>query len=358
MTATSAQERAAGGLRHADRSARNGVAATNGRRVVGWLVALAVLVGVCILSLVVGAKDIPFATIWDALFSDAYPDERIILWDMRIPRTVLGVIAGAALGVAGALIMALTRNPLADAGILGVNSGAAFAVAIAVGFLGLGGIWTYIWFAFLGAVLATVAVYCLGSLGRGGATPIRLTLAGVALGAVLSGVTFGMTLLNPDAFDKMRFWTAGSIAGRGLDISAAVGVFIAIGLVLAAVIVNSLNAVALGDDLARSLGANITRTRIIGVIAITLLCGAVTAAAGPIMFLGLMVPHIARWLIGPDQRWILVYTVVLAPSIFLLSDILGRVVVRPGELQVGIISAMVGAPVLIAMVRREKASGL
>lgn len=358
MTMASLSERGAGGSGEGGRRRPGGVAATHGRRFLAWLLALAVLVGVCLLSLAVGSKDIPLGAVWDALFSYTHVEDQIIVRDMRLPRTMLGILVGAALGVSGALIMALTRNPLADPGILGVNAGAAFAVAIAVGFLGFDGIWAYVWFAFLGAILATVAVYALGSLGRGGTTPIRLTLAGVALGAVLSGITYGMTLLDPQAFDRMRFWTAGSIAGRGLDISAVIGIFIVIGLVLTIAIVGSLNAVALGDDLAKSLGANIVRTRIIGVIAITLLCGAATAGAGPILFLGLMVPHIARWMVGPDQRWIFAYTVLLAPIIFLLSDILGRVVVRPGELQVGIVSAMVGAPVLIAMVRRGKASGL
>ncbi|OZG25750.1 Fe(3+)-siderophore ABC transporter permease [Williamsia sp. 1138] len=335
-----------------------GLARTNARRALGWLVGVALLALVCLLSIAIGAKDIPFGTVWDALWSYNNSGDHIIIRDLRIPRTVLGLLVGMALGVGGALIQAMTRNPLADPGILGVNAGAAFAVALAVGVLGFTGIWAYIWFAFAGAVVVTVVVYALGSVGRGGATPIRLTLAGVAIGAVLTGVTTGLILLDPQAFDQMRFWNAGSIAGRGLDVSGAVAPFIVVGLVLAFVIARPLNAVAMGDDLARSLGANVTRTRVIGVIAVTLLCGAATAAAGPIGFVGLMIPHIARWIVGPDQRWILAYTLVGAPILVLLSDVIGRVIIRPGEMQVGIVTAFVGAPVLIFLVRRGKASGL
>ncbi|WP_237341026.1 iron chelate uptake ABC transporter family permease subunit [Williamsia soli] len=334
------------------------MARTNARRALGWCVGVAILALVCLLSIAIGAKDIPFGTVWDALWSYDNSGDHIIIRDLRIPRTVLGLLVGMALGVGGALIQAMTRNPLADPGILGVNAGAAFAVALAVGVLGFTGIWAYIWFAFAGAVVVTVVVYALGSVGRGGATPIRLTLAGVAIGAVLTGVTTGLILLDPQAFDQMRFWNAGSIAGRGLDVSGAVTPFIVVGLVLAFVIARPLNAVAMGDDLARSLGANVTRTRVIGVIAVTLLCGAATAAAGPIGFVGLMIPHVARWIVGPDQRWILAYTLVGAPILVLLSDVIGRVIIRPGEMQVGIVTAFVGAPVLIFLVRRGKASGL
>ena len=342
----------------AARRRAQGLAQTNTRRMLGWFVGVVVLAAVCMLSIAIGAKDVPFSTVWDALWSYDNSGDHIIVRDLRIPRTILGLIVGVALGIGGALIQAITRNPLADPGILGVNAGAAFAVALAVGVFGVASIWAYIWFAFAGAVVVMVFVYALGSIGRGGATPIRLTLAGVAIGAVLTGITSGLILLDPEAFDQMRFWNAGSIAGRGLEVSGAVAPFVVAGLVLAFVIARPLNAVAMGDDLARSLGANVARTRVIGVIAVTLLCGAATAAAGPISFLGLMVPHVARWIVGPDQRWILAYTLVGGPIVLLLSDVIGRVIIRPGEMQVGIVTAFVGAPVLIFLVRRGKASGL
>jgi iron complex transport system permease protein len=335
-----------------------GLAKTNARRTLGLLVVVAVLVAICLLSVAVGTKNIPLGEVWNGLFAYDDSNNAVIIRELRVPRTVLGLIVGVALGVSGALIQAMTRNPLADPGILGVNAGAAFFVALAVGVFGFTGIWSYIWFAFVGAILATVAVYVLGSMGRSGATPIRLTLSGIALAAVLGGVTSGMLLLDPEAFDKMRFWGAGSLAGRGLDISLAVGPFVALGLILAIVIARPLNAIALGDDLAQSLGAKVKNTRVIGVIAVTLLAGAATAAAGPIGFVGLMIPHIVRWFVGPDQRWILLYTVFAAPCLLLLSDVVGRIVIRPSELQVGIVTAFVGAPVLILLVRRKKVSGL
>lgn len=339
-------------------STPGGLAKTNARRTAGLILVIGLLAAICLLSIAVGTKYIPLNEVWNGLFAYDDSNNAVIIRELRVPRTILGLIVGVALGVSGALIQAMTRNPLADPGILGVNAGAAFFVTLAVGLLGFTGIWSYIWFAFLGAILATVAVYVLGSMGRAGATPIRLTLAGIALGAVLGGITTGMTLLNPEAFDKMRFWGAGSLSGRGLDISFAISPFVILGLILAIVIARPLNAIALGDDLAQSLGAKVKNTRVIGVIAVTLLAGAATAAAGPIGFVGLMIPHMVRWFVGPDQRWILLYTVVAAPCLLLLSDVVGRIVIRPGELQVGIVTAFVGAPVLILLVRRKKVSGL
>ncbi|MDN5595103.1 MAG: iron chelate uptake ABC transporter family permease subunit, partial [Brevibacterium sp.] len=217
----------------------------------------------------------------------------------------------------------------------------------------------YIWFAFLGALVATTGVYIIGSSGRSRSVdPIRLTLAGVAVAAVLTGLTKGILLTNERAFDAFRAWDVGAIAGRGFDTVYAVAPFIVVGIVLALFLAHSLNAVALGDDLAASLGTSVNRTRILTILAVTLLAGGATAAAGPIGFIGLMIPHIARWIVGPDQRWILSYSVILSPILLLVSDVLGRVVMKPGELQVGVVTAFVGAPVLIALVRRKKASGL
>lgn len=350
MSATAAGE---GTERHA------GLAETNAARGFWFGVAALALVATILLSIAVGSKDIPLPTVIEALFAynDANDDHAIII-ALRVPRTLLGLLVGAALGLSGALIQALTRNPLADPGILGVNAGAAFAVTIGVGFFGVGTISGYVWFAFAGAIGATVLVYAVGSVGRGGATPIRLTLSGIAVGAVLSGISSGLALLDPETFDRLRFWNAGSLGVTGFDPVFAVAPFLIVGMLLALVVARPLNAIALGDDLATSLGANIARTRAIVVVAVTLLAGAATAAAGPISFVGLMVPHVARWLIGPDQRWIVAFTILLSPILLLSADIVGRVVMRPGELQVGIVTAFVGAPVLILLARRRKVSGL
>jgi iron complex transport system permease protein len=337
---------------------RVGLASTNAQRSFWLFIAVGVLLLVLLGSIAVGSKDIPLPTVVDALFNYNDSDDHAIILALRVPRTVLGLLVGIALGLAGALIQALTRNPLADPGILGVNAGASFFVTLAVGLFGFTTINSYIWFAFLGAVAATVLVYAIGSVGRGAATPIRLTLAGVAISAVLSGVQSGMALLDPQTFDRMRFWGAGSLTAPGWENIIVPAPFIAAGIVLAIFAARPLNAIALGDDLAASLGANIVRTRIIVVVAVTLLAGAATAAAGPIFFIGLMIPHVARWLIGPDQRWIAALTIVLSPVLLLSADIIGRVIMRPGELQVGIVTAFVGAPVLILLARRRKVSGL
>ena len=328
------------------------------RRLFGLLLALVGLLVLLLLSIAVGSKDIPLGVVIESLLREAARGEAYVIWDMRIPRTVVGLAVGLALGVAGALIQALTRNPLADPGILGVNAGAAFFVALGIAAFGVSSISGYVWFAFAGALVVTVVVYLIGSAGRGGADPVQLTLAGVALGAVLSGIVTVMVLIDPQTFDQMRNWNAGSIVGRGWDILLPVLPFLMIGLLLAIVASSSLNTIALGDDLAKSLGANVARTRTIVILAVTLLAGGATAIAGPIGFVGLMVPHIARWFTGPDQRWILAYTMLLAPSLVLTADIFGRIVIRPGEFPVGIVTAFVGAPVLILLVRRRKASGL
>lgn len=335
-----------------------GLAATNATRTLWFVVALAALVLVLLASLSVGSKTIQFSSVWTALFGYDGSNDHVIIRDMRAPRTVLGLLVGIALGLSGAMIQALTRNPLADPGILGVNAGAGFAVVVGVAVFGVVSIQDYIWFAFAGAVVATVVVYVIGSLGRGGTTPIRLTLAGIAIGAVLSGIASGITLLNPRVFDAMRFWGAGTLSNRTWEMVATIAPFVLVGTAIALAVARPLNAVALGDDLASSLGANLNRTRVWVVVAVTLLCGAATAAAGPIGFVGLMVPHVARWIVGPDQRWIMAYTLAMAPILLLVSDIVGRVVLRPAELQVGIVTAFIGAPVLIWLIRRRKVSGL
>jgi iron complex transport system permease protein len=322
------------------------------------IAAVVALVVVLLLSLAVGTRDIPLSTVWGAVTGSGTGKDASIVLSLRVPRTVLGLLVGGGLGVAGALIQAVTRNPLADPGILGVNAGSAFAVAIAVGVLGITAPLGYVWFAFGGALVTTVVVYLIGSAGRGPVSPARITLAGVAIGAVLAGITSAMLLADPRGFQSMRAWEAGTLADRGWEVVVATGPFLVAGVVLSFFLGHSLNAIALGDDLAQSLGAKVLRTRILALVAITLLSGAATAMAGPIAFVGLMIPHVARWLVGPDQRWIVAYSLVLGPILLLASDVLGRVLLRPAEIQVGIVTAFIGAPVLIALVRRQRVSSL
>ncbi|NEW25503.1 iron chelate uptake ABC transporter family permease subunit [Nocardia cyriacigeorgica] len=319
-----------------------------------WLLAVCALIAVCLLSLLIGAKAIPVPDVWAALWGAPSSPDALIVTDYRLPRTLLGLLAGLALGVAGCLMQGLTRNPLADPGLLGINAGAAFAIAMAVAFLGVEEITAYVWFGFAGAALVSLVVYRLGTAGRQGADPVRLTLAGVAVTAVLSGITKGLILLNANAFDQMREWDAGSLTGRGFDVIAGAAPFILIGLIAAVVAARSLNAVALGDDLARALGVRVGRTRLLTVLALTLLCGTATAAVGPITFVGLAVPHVARWIVGPDQRWIVAYSMVLAPMLLVGADVLGRIVLWPDEVPAGLVAAFLGAPALIWLARRAR----
>ncbi len=327
-------------------------------RGLGLLLALAVLTVAAALSIAVGTKAIPLSVVWDALDGrtsrPARAEDLRIVLDLRLPRTLVGLAAGVALGLAGALMQALTRNPLADPGILGINAGAAATVVLAIRVLGVSSLAGYIWFAFAGAAGAFTIVYLLGTRGRSGASPERLALAGAAVGAALLAVTNAVALLDVTTFDRYRLWTVGTLTGRDLSVLYGVSPFIVAGGLLALGLGPSLNVLALGEDAARALGANLGRTRILSAVAITLLCGAATAAVGPIAFVGLAVPHIARSLVGPDQRWLLPYSLVLAPAMLLLADVLGRIATRPGELPVGLVAAFAGAPVFLAVILRRR----
>ncbi|MBP2320246.1 iron complex transport system permease protein [Kibdelosporangium banguiense] len=326
-------------------------------RAIGLVGALVALIVVCLLSIWFGSKDIPFGATWDVLWHNDGSRDAAIIHSVRIPRTILGVLVGAALGLAGALMQALTRNPLADPGLLGVTAGASSAVVVGIAFLGVTGINGYVWFAFIGAGAASVAVYVLGSAGRG-VSPDRLIMAGAAITAVLISFVSAILLLNPQTFNVFRFWDVGSLGGRDMGVVRQLAPFILVGIVIALALARSLNALALGDQAAKALGTNIGLTRIIGVIAVTLLCGAATAGVGPIGFVGLAVPYAARLIVGPDQRWVLPYSAVLAPILLIGSDVLGRVVNSPEELQVGIVTAFVGAPVFVLLCRRRKVAKL
>ncbi|MEV2278549.1 iron chelate uptake ABC transporter family permease subunit [Nocardiopsis sp. NPDC049922] len=320
----------------------------------GLIVLAAVLALVALLSLWVGARDLPAATTWRLLWHPDASDEALIVHGYRIPRVLLGTAVGVALGLSGALTQALTRNPLGDPALLGVSMGASTGVVVAIAFVGVSGYTGYVWFALLGAVTASVAVYVIGTAGHGRAAPERLILVGAAFTAVLGAFNTGVLMLDPNAFDEFRFWNVGSLAGRYHDVLWPMLPFVGAGVLLALGLARPLNTLALGDDLGIALGARVARTRLLTALAVMLLCGAATAAAGPIAFVGLAVPHAARILVGPDQRWVLAYSTLLAPILLLASDIVGRLLGAPGELQVGIVTAFLGAPVFIALCRRRR----
>jgi iron complex transport system permease protein len=274
----------------------------------------------------------------------------------RLSRTLLGLLAGAALGLAGAVLQALTRNPLADPGLLGINAGASAAVVTAITYFGVTSLSGYVWFAFFGAAAVGALVWFLG--GSRGATPVRLALAGTAISAALYGYLQAVMIMDEAALGKMRFWTVGSLASATDSTITQVLPFLLAGTVLALALARPLNAMAMGDDTAKALGANLNRTRALSMLAATVLCGAATAACGPIVFVGLMVPHVVRSFTGPDLRWILPYAAILSPVLLLGADVIGRIVARPSELQVGIVTAILGGPVFIFLVRRRRTAQL
>ncbi|WP_371829952.1 FecCD family ABC transporter permease [Rhodococcoides trifolii] len=330
------------------------VAAVRRRRLIGLIVLAVALVVVAAMSVAIGARPLAFTEIFHALVASTGSDTDTVVRSLRIPRTALGFVVGVALGVAGALIQGHTRNPLADAGLLGLNAGAAFFVVMGIYLFDVVSPGDYLWFAFAGSAVASIVVFGLSSIGSGASSPLSLALAGAAVAFFLQAMTNAVVLLDQTTLDGYRFWIVGSVAGRGTDILWTVLPFIVVGIVVALASTPSLNTLSLGDDVARSLGTNVGLSRVIGIVAITLLTGAATAACGPIAFVGLVVPHIARSMTGPDYRWLVPYSGLLGGLLLVLADVIGRVLVRPGELQVGIVLAIVGAPFFIALIRRRK----
>jgi iron complex transport system permease protein len=319
-------------------------------RWIGLLLALVLLVVLSLASLALGAKALPLAEVYAALTGGpASPEAESLVIGLRLPRTVAGIITGAALALAGALIQALTRNPLADPGILGVNAGAAAAVALAVGLLGISQPGYYVLFGLVGALVASLAVSVLG-LGD----PLRLVLVGMALGAVLAGLTGAIRLTDREAFNAMVTWEIGSLTDKTWNVIVPLLPFALLGVVIALAVGPALDALVLGKDTAASLGVNILLTRVLALAAISLLAGSATALAGPISFIGLMVPHLARRLTGPSQPWILALSAILGPSLLLAADIIGRLVVSPAEIRTAIVAAFIGAPILIQLALRRK----
>ncbi|GAA4691183.1 iron ABC transporter permease [Nocardioides conyzicola] len=319
----------------------------------GLVVLTLLLVLAGLVSLAVGSRPISLGTVVDVLVHPDGSDASTIVHDLRIPRTILAIAVGISLGIAGALMQGHTRNPLADPGLLGVEAGAAFAVVIGIYVFHVQDLTGYAWFSLAGAGLAAAAVFAIGST-KGGPDPISLVLAGTAVSALLAALTQTVILRDVDTLDAYRFWAVGSVSGRGMDVFWEVLPFMVVGLVLAVLSASTLNLLQLGDDVAVSLGMHPMRHKAIGVLGVMLLTGAATAACGPVGFVGLVVPHVARHFAGVDYRWVIPYSGFIGGLLVVLADVVGRVVVRPGELQVGIVMALVGGPVFIYLVRRTR----
>ncbi|WP_323039768.1 iron ABC transporter permease [Gemmobacter sp.] len=320
----------------------------------GWLgVVLAVLLGLGAASVAIGTRDVALADIAAALRGrhDTIAQAAVAL---RIPRTVLALLAGGALGLAGAIMQGVTRNPLADPGILGVNMGASLAVVVGIAWFGIASAHAYIWTAVLGAGLTAVFVWLVGSMGRGGGTPLKFALAGTATSIAFAALVVAVVLPRADIAGGVRDWQVGGVGGATFDRIAPVLPFLAAGLALALLSARRLNLLALGDELAAGLGERVAVARAMAALAAVLLCGATTAVCGPIGFVGLVVPHVCRLLVGVDHRWLLPFSALTGAGLLTAADVLGRILSRPAELEVGIVTAFVGAPVFIWIVRRQR----
>ncbi len=332
------------------------------RRGVALAAGLAAVVVAAALSLAFGSRTVSLddiATGLTAWIGGSVADGiGAIAVQERIPRTVLALVAGAALAVSGAVMQAITRNPIADPGILGVNTGASLFVVCGIAFLGISNVFQYLGLALIGGALAALFVYVVGSVGPGGATPIKLALAGAATTAALSSLVSAVLLPRAAAMNDFRFWQVGGVGGASWGSMAAVVPFLALAVVVAFVLSSSLNALALGDDVASGLGVRVGATRAIAATAGVVLCAGVTALAGPIAFVGLMVPHAVRLVAGPDQRWLLPLSALGGAVLLTLADTAGRVIGSPGEVEAGILTAFLGAPVLVAIARRTRMKAL
>jgi iron complex transport system permease protein len=315
------------------------------------LLSLLVLLLCLVLSVTYGAAEISLDKVLAALIAFNGSIEHLIIRTVRLPRSLIAILVGAAIAVAGTLMQGLTRNPLADPGILGINAGAAMAVVMTSFIFGTSSPIVYAWSAFLGAGVAAVTVYLLGSLGRGGLTPLNITIAGAALTAFLSSLTTGILILSQRTLDEIRFWLAGSVAGSDLALFLQVLPYIAIGLAIAFALSRPITTLSLGEDVARSLGQRTAWVKVTAAISVVLLAGSSVAAAGPIGFIGLVVPHIVRFFVGFDYRWILPYSAVFGAILLLVADIGARLLIKPQELPVGVMTALFGTPFFIYLAR-------
>ncbi|WP_253917270.1 iron ABC transporter permease [Streptomyces sp. MNP-20] len=325
----------------------------NARRAVAMTAAGVALLLAVLFSLAVGARAIAPSAVLDALLHGGHSDAAEVVREMRVPRTVLGVMVGAALAVAGTALQGITRNPIADPGILGISQGASVGVVVAIAYAGTHTLTGYVWYAFTGAALAAVAVYAIAASGRGGATPVKLALGGAAINALLVSVTTGILTTRASALDEFRFWQVGALSGREAAIVGQTWPFLFAGLLLVLSVARGLDALALGEDVAKGLGQNVALVRVVGGLGATVLTGVGVAAAGPIAFIGLAVPHIARAVIGGDHRWVLPLAALLGPVMLLVSDTVGRIVFPPSEVPAGVMTALIGVPFLVTLVRRK-----
>ncbi|MFC5722519.1 FecCD family ABC transporter permease [Streptomyces gamaensis] len=332
--------------------------AASARRAAGrTLAAAAVLLLAVLLSLAVGARPVAPGQVLDALMGHGSGGDASVVREMRLPRTVVGLLVGAALALAGTALQGITRNPIADPGVLGIGHGAAVGVVLAISLADVRSAAGWVWWAFAGAALAAVAVYTIAARGRDGASPVKLALAGAAVNALLVSVVTGVLTAKASVLEQFRFWQVGALSGAKAEVIGQLWPFLLVGAVMVVSVARGLDALALGEDVATGLGRNVAAVRIVGGLGATVLTGAGVAAAGPIAFVGLAVPHMARALVGGDHRRLLPMAALLGPAVLLLADTAGRILFPPGEVPSGVMTALLGVPFLVALVRRRQAGG-
>ncbi|MCQ6562459.1 FecCD family ABC transporter permease [Paenibacillus mendelii] len=323
-------------------------------RIFGLLLTSCVLVLVMVSSIIFGVTDIPLSTVWDSFIHNTGSREHLVIQTTRVPRALIAASVGACLAVAGAVMQVITRNPIASPSTFGVNSGAAFAIVMASGLLGISGLQAYSVAALVGAAISGGIVFLLGSIGRDGMTPIKITLAGASMAAFFSSLTQGIMLSNGKMFDQLLFWLVGSVAGREMSMLTTAIPYMLVGMILALLVSRHLNVLAMGDDVAQGLGQRTAHIKWIAAAAVILLAGGSVAVAGPIAFVGIIVPHIARYLIGSDYRWVLPYSALFGAILLVSADIGSRYIAMPKEVPVGVMTAVIGVPFFVYIARKGK----
>lgn len=323
-------------------------------RVFGLLISLLALAAAVMGSIAFGVTNIPLYQVWESFTHFNGSNEHLIILTARLPRALIAVAVGACLAVAGALMQVITRNPIASPSTLGVNSGAAFFIILASGWLGISGLQSLTWVALIGAAVSGGIVFFLGSIGRDGMTPVKITLAGASMAAFFHSLTQGLMLSDGKMFDQVLVWLVGSVAGRDLNQLTAVWPYMAVGMLAALLLGRHLNALSMGDDIAQSLGQKTALIKLLAAAAVILLAGGSVAAAGPIAFVGIIIPHIVRYLIGNDYRWILPYSAVFGALLLVTADLGSRYIAMPKEVPVGVMTAIIGVPFFVYIARKGR----
>ncbi|RAK16609.1 iron complex transport system permease protein [Anoxybacillus vitaminiphilus] len=325
---------------------------TDRNRLVGFIFFVLLLLVSIGISIVYGYTDTSWKTAIEAFTNNNGSNEHIIIETVRLPRALIAAAVGASLAMAGALMQAMTKNPLASPGLFGINVGAGFFIVLFVSLFHVNSLQAFTWLAFIGAALAAAVVFVIGSLGREGMTPLKLTLAGAAVAALFSSLTQGILTANETALDQVLFWLAGSISGRKLEMLLAVLPYFVIAWTGAIVFAKKVNVLTMGDDVARGLGQRTELVKLGMAVLVVLLAGGAVAVAGPIGFIGIIVPHFARALVGIDYRWVLPYCGVLGGILLIVADVAARYIIMPQEVPVGVMTAFIGTPFFIYIARR------